>query len=373
MRIGFIEDTPLHGGTQIWVAEALRYFLARGEDATLLCPEDSWMASQCAGTGARLTTYNRDAIVQQDAYHQTLWTEALRDCDVALCTVHPPREDFHCAAFAGRCIQEAKLKTHLISKTGTIVPAYRREFYLPDDRIASSVIAIANFTRKYLIENYRLLPEKVALIYQGTDIHRFQSTAATRVEALKRYPLPPQASPVLGCIGSFEDRKGQAVLFQAVSQLAASAYPNIHLLLVGDGPDEAKLRTLVKAMGLERHISFFPFTSEPEYFFERVDITALPSLYKEGLPNVLLESMAMKTPVIASDLGGVSEAVLAGETGFVVPTGDSEALAQAIHKLWADGPAHQEMRRRSRRLMEEKFDKSIQFARFWEYFKLALR
>ena len=370
MRIGFIEDTPLHGGTQIWVTEALRYFLARGEDVTLLCPEDSWVASQCIGSGARLATYNWDAVVQQDDYHQTLWTEALRRCDVALCTVHPPREKFHCVTFAGRCIQEARLKTRLIAKTGTIVPAYRREFYWPDERIASSVIAIANFTRRYLIETYRLPPEKVALIYQGTDIHRFQSTAATRVEALKRYPLPPNVAPVLGCIGSFEARKGQAVLFQAMAQLAAGAYPNIHLLLVGDGPDEAKLRTLVKTMGLERRVSFFPFTAKPEYLFERVDITALPSLYKEGLPNVLLESMAMKTPVIASDLGGVSEAVLAGETGFIVPPGKSEALAQAIHTLWADESAYQKMRRRSRRLVEEKFDKSRQFAKFWEYFKL---
>ena len=76
-----------------------------------------------------------------------------------------------------------------------------------------------------------------------------------------------------------------------------SAGPNIHLILVGDGPDEGMLKGLVREKGLDDHISFFPFTQEPNYVFERLDITILPSLYKEGLPNVLLESMSMGVPV----------------------------------------------------------------------------
>ena len=66
------------------------------------------------------------------------------------------------------------METHLIPKTGTIVPEYLREFYLPDESIQSSVIAITDFTRSYLIETYHIPAEKVALIYQGTDTERFQ-------------------------------------------------------------------------------------------------------------------------------------------------------------------------------------------------------
>jgi len=122
-------------------------------------------------------------------------------------------------------------------------------------------------------------------------------------------------------------------MFEALQRLAAGPLPNIHLMLVGDGPDGAHLRDLAAELGLGDHISFFPFTSEPHYVFERVDITVLPSLYKEGLPNVLQESMAMNVPVVSSRLGGVPEVVLDDRTGAMVDPGDSAQLADAVLKL----------------------------------------
>ena len=369
MRIGFIEDTHLHGGTQIWVTEATRAFLARGEDVTILAPHESWVAQRCEEAGAQVAGYDWDEVVKESPGDQTIWTEALRDCDVALCTVHPPREGFHCSVFAGKSIQEARLKTHLIPKTGTIVPEYLREFYLPDERINSSVIAIADFTRQYLIETHKIPAEKVALVYQGTEVERFRSTPEGKAEANKRYPLPEDAAPVIASVGSFEHRKGHPVLFEAVAQLAAGPLPHIHLMMVGDGPDEAMLKEMVKTMEIEKHVTFFPFTSEPQYVFERIDATVLPSLYKEGLPNVLLESMAMDVPVVSSDLGGVGEIVKDGETGYKVTPGDSIGLAEAITKLWGDQGAYQRMRARVRQLMVDNFDKEKQFDAFLAYFR----
>jgi glycosyltransferase involved in cell wall biosynthesis len=368
MRIGFIEDTHLHGGTQIWVTEATRVFLERGEDVTVLAPHQSWVAERCAEVGAQIAGYDWDKVVKESEADQAIWTEALRDCDVAVCTVHPPREGFHCSVFAAKCIQEAGLKTHLIPKTGTIVPEYLREFYLPDESIRSSVIAIADFTRQYLIDIYKIPAGKVALIYQGTEVERFRSTPEGKAEARKRYPLPEEAAPVLASLGSFEHRKGHPILFEAIAQLVSGPLPHIHVMMVGDGPDESLLKEMVKMMDLEGHISFFPFTSEPQYVFERIDSTVLPSLYKEGLPNVLLESMSMDVPVVSSDLGGVGEIVADGVTGYMVEPGDSQALANAIAKLWADQVAYQRMRANVRQLMVDNFDKEKQFDKFLEYF-----
>ncbi len=368
MHICFVEDTPLHGGTQIWVTEASRHFLARGAGVTVLAPRGSWVAEQCGRVGARVVTYHWDGVVSQGKRHVKIWTDALRECDVAVCTVHPPREGFHCSVFAARCIRAGGLKTHFIAKTGTIVPAYRREFYLPDEAIRSSVIAIADFTRRYLVDTYRIPEDLVTLIYQGTDVRRFKSDDRTRAKAARRYPLSKNAAPILGYVGTLERRKGQAVLFEAVAALAAGLLPDVHLMLVGDGPDEETLREKVRTMGLEKHVSFFPFTSEPQYVFERLDVTVLPSLYKEGLPNVLLESLAMGVPVVSSNLGGVAEVVLEGETGYKVEPGDSDQLARAIHRLWANQAAYRRMSDCGRRLMEKEFDKKVQFERFLDFF-----
>jgi glycosyltransferase involved in cell wall biosynthesis len=368
MRIGFIEDTHLHGGTQIWVAEAVQAFIKSKQEVSLLVPEGSWIAEQCRDTGAIVTTYDWDQVVHEGQHTQDIWTNALGDCDVAVCTVHPPREGFHCSVFAARCIKGAGLETHLIPKTGTIVPDYLREFYLPDETIHSSIIAITEFTKRFLIETYKIPAEKVALIYQGTDIERFRHSDSGRRQARDRYPLPPSASPILGSIGSFEPRKGHPVLFEALKELVATSLPNAHLMMVGDGPDETMLKERVKTLGLERSVSFFPFTDEPNYIFERLDMTVLPSLEKEGLPNVLLESMSMGVPVVSSNIGGVAEIVIDGETGYLVEPGNKSVLADAIGKVWANQDDYQEMKSNARNLIVNQFDKVTQFDRFISHF-----
>ena len=369
MHIGFIEDTHLHGGTQIWVAEAVQAFIEKNQEVSLLAPQGSWVAEQCRYSGAIISTYDWDDVIHEDRRNREIWTNALRKCDVAVCTVHPPRDGFHCSVFAASCIKESGLETHLIPKSGTIVPEYLREFYLPDETIRSSVITITDFTRRYLIETYKIPVEKVALIYQGTDSERFQHSNSAWKESQNRYPLPMDASPILGIIGSFEHRKGHPVLFEALKDLVNGSLPNAHLMVVGDGPDESMLKERVKTLGLEQNVSFFPFTNEPNYIFERLDMTILPSLYKEGLPNVLLESMSMGVPVVSSNIGGVSEIVIEGETGYMVEPADKTMLASAIKKVWANQDSYQEMKIKARKLIAEKFNKAAQFERFISHFE----
>ena len=369
MHIGFIEDTPLHGGTQIWVTEAASDFISKGHEVSVLAPADSWVEKECSLRGARVITYDWDGVCFMGDEDKKIWIEGLAPCDVAVTTVHPPRNNFHCSVFGGLCIREGNLDTILIPKSGTIVPEYKREFYYPDPDIKSKVISITNFTRTYLIEEYKLPEEMVKLIYQGTEVNRFVSTEESKKEALKRYPLPENAAPVLASVGSFEERKGQIILLQAVKKLSKRSMPNVHVLFVGDGPDEEMLKAKVKELGIENNVTFFPFTREPNYVFDRSDILALPSLYKEGLPNVILEALSMKLPSIASDMAGVPEVVLNDKTGYLVEPGNVNQLAEAIEKLWADPNKCRQMGINGRKFVEEKMDKKKQFEKFLEYFK----
>jgi glycosyltransferase involved in cell wall biosynthesis len=173
---------------------------------------------------------------------------------------------------------------------------------------------------------------------------------------------------VLGSIGSFEERKGHPVLLNALGELVKSRLPNAHLMMVGDGPDETMLKERMRALGLERNISFFPFTDEPNYIYERLDITVLPSIYKEGLPNVLLESESMGVPVVATNVGGISEIVFDGETGYLVEPGNVSALASAIIEVWENQDNFQVMSENARKLIVQEFDKATQFDRFISYF-----
>lgn len=139
MHICFIEDTQLRGGTQIWVSEAVRNFLAAGHEVTVLTGAGGFNAADAAETAARVVSYDVDDVTAQDARHQAIWTGALEGTDVAVCTVHPPRNGFHCSVYAAKCIADARLDTVLEPKTGTIVPEYLAEFYAPPYDIRSHV------------------------------------------------------------------------------------------------------------------------------------------------------------------------------------------------------------------------------------------
>ena len=92
------------------------------------------------------------------------------------------------------------------------------------------------------------------------------------------------------------------------------------------------LAALVDELGIGAHVSLCNFTREPFYVFERCDMVALPSTGKEGLPNVLLEALAMEKPCVATAKYGMPEVVVNGETGYTFPSGDVGALADAIVK-----------------------------------------
>ncbi|MCF7792287.1 MAG: glycosyltransferase family 4 protein [Victivallales bacterium] len=369
MQICFIEDTHLRGGTQIWVTEAAKVFIDHGEQVNVIAPEKSYVAEKCKSLGAKAYTYDWEDITENGEKYKQHWIDGLKNSDVAVCTVHPPRNNFHCSIYAAECIKEANLNTVLVPKTGTIVPEYLREFYCPDPNINLCVISITDFTRRYLVDHYRIPEEMVKLIYQGTEVDRFTSSEETKKEAAERYPLPDNAGPVLGSVGSFEERKGQIILLKAVKELAETTLPNVHAMLVGEGPDEEMLKAKTKEFGIEKNVSFFPFTSEPNYIFERLDALTLPSLYKEGLPNVLLEAMSMSVPCISTDIAGIPEIIYPEENGYLIKPGSVNDLKDAIEKLWKNKDNCKLMGRKARTLMEEKFDKKQQFMEFLNFFK----
>ena len=367
MRVCFIEDTGLRGGTQIWVSEAVRDFRSKGADVTLLTSENGWNAEDGRTTDVDLVTYDYDAVTRRDDEERMIWTRALDGADVAVCTVHPPRNGFHCSVFAAQCIADAGLDTVLVPKSGTIVPEYERRYYKPDPDINYHVAAITGFTRDYMVSDYEIPADHVELVYQGTDILRYTPSDARAEAAKERYPLRAGAGPVLGCVGSFEERKGQVLLLDAIDR-ARKDLPDILLLLVGDGPDKELLERAVAEKGLSDNVLFVPFTSEPEYIFELLDFHVLASTHKEGLPNVLLESMAMEVPVVSTRLAGTPEVVFDGETGLLVEPGNMEELADAIVRIGGDAAARRKMAVAGRTLMTENFDKRRQFQAFLDFF-----
>jgi glycosyltransferase involved in cell wall biosynthesis len=161
------------------------------------------------------------------------------------------------------------------------------------------------------------------------------------------------AEPCLLCVGRLIPVKGHLVLLRALAQ-ARSRVPGLVLDVAGQGPLEPALKAYAAELGLGEAVRFLGFVSPIQSAIEAASGVVVPSL-GEGFGMVALEAMERARPVVASDVGGLPEIVADGETGFVVPAGDAEALADAMVRLVSDLTRAAEMGEAGRRRALESF------------------
>lgn len=135
-------------------------------------------------------------------------------------------------------------------------------------------------------------------------------------------------------VGRLDEQKGYRYLLEAMAELVR-AEPEARLSIVGDGPLRADLQSQATALGLAGAVTFEGEHADVRPFLQRAHVFVLSSLW-EGLPYTIIEAMAARVPVVSTDVGGCRELVVSGETGTLVPPRDPAALAEAMHRLWAD-------------------------------------
>lgn len=132
----------------------------------------------------------------------------------------------------------------------------------------------------------------------------------------------------LGIAGRLASEKGHALLLNSFKSLA-DYFPSLKLKIAGSGPLKGHLMALTKNLGLENRVEFCGYQKDMVAFLKQIDIFVLSSHY-EGFGLVLVEAMAAGIPVVATDVGGVSEVVVDGQTGLVVPAGQEDELSMGI-------------------------------------------
>jgi glycosyltransferase involved in cell wall biosynthesis len=204
---------------------------------------------------------------------------------------------------------------------------YTRRLY---NHGVQAVVAISEGVRAVLIES-GVDASRVHLVSSGVEPDLFRPNPATRAAARVRYGVADDMRLVV-VVGALEERKGHAVLLDALSTLAD---PRLRVLCAGEGAARAALEARCAALGLDDTVRFLGRVDDVATLLAAADLMVMPS-YREGLGVAALEAMAAGVPVIASRVGGLPEAVEDGESGILVPPGDVAALAAAIGRLAAD-------------------------------------
>lgn len=172
-------------------------------------------------------------------------------------------------------------------------------------------------------------------------------------------PPDPDRPFTIGAIGRLVPEKGFEDLPPALADL-----PEARLLLVGDGPDRERLARLAREAGVGDRFELVGWQEHPREWLAKFDVLAAPSRLEGSPPLAALEAMMAGVPVVAADVGSVSEAVVDGESGVLVPPRDVGALTGALAALGADRARRVELGEAGRRLALEKFTATKMSERF---------
>ena len=191
---------------------------------------------------------------------------------------------------------------------------------------SSEIIAISEDIRRRARQDYHC-HKGIQVIHYGLSPYKFESKSRSELGI-------PEGDVVLISIGRLIKRKALDDLLLALSRLEDQ---NFRLLIIGEGPEEPHLRELTEGLGLSSQVDFLgAIWGEPKFqYLAASDIFVLPSVH-EGFGLVFLEAMYCGLPVIASSSGGQTDFLRDGETGFLVPVGDVDALAEKILQLAGD-------------------------------------
>lgn len=191
-------------------------------------------------------------------------------------------------------------------------------------------IAISKGMEKSLRSREKIPASKISLIYNGVDVASISAVACNK-EELKRSLGIPSHTPVLGTVGRLVPEKQYPLMFEVLA-LLKKAHITFSVLIAGDGPQRQHLEHLIRKLDLDDRVLLLGERSDVYPLLEIMDLFLFSS-GGEAFSITVLEAMAKSRPIIAFDVEGVNEAVIDGETGYLVPFADVGAFADKVKVL----------------------------------------
>jgi len=194
-------------------------------------------------------------------------------------------------------------------------------------KYADKFIAVSNFTKKRIIEIYKVPSDNIEMVYNGIDLNGYTFIKEELKETKKHLNLAEK--PIILFVGRVDDpRKGLDLVLKAFKKVLEKI--DAMLLVVGKG-DQTKARILAKSLGVSEKVVFTGFVDEAtlKKFYAICDVYVCPSRL-EGFGLTVLEAMAAGKPIVATNVGAIQEIVKSGENGILVAVNDIDGMSNAI-------------------------------------------
>ncbi len=259
-------------------------------------------------------------------------------------------------------------KRETVSKTKNQLLIERQAF-----RFAHKILANAEAVKRFLIKT-GVSAEKIITIHNGLDLERLTpSPNLKREDILRELGLPTdekiQFVTIVANLRS--DVKNHQMFLQSAKKVKEN-FGKVAFVLAGEGELTESLKNLAKDLGIEKETYFIGRCAQVAELLSVSDVCVLSSK-SEGFSNSILEYMSASKPVVATAVGGASEAIMEGETGFLVKSDDDEALAKRLIELLENPEKARKMGRKGRKLVEENFSLFAQLEKTLKLYEQRLK
>lgn len=240
---------------------------------------------------------------------------------------------------------------------------------------STGIIAISDIQKKELSQDHRICPaEKIKVIPLGFDLARFHEKALTqRTNTRTEYKLEDD-TVAIAIVGRLAPIKNHGFFLDVIEEVFAQSNQKLKVFIVGDGPEKAMISERVVEINSKsiHEIVMTSWIKDIGTFNAGMDVICLTS-DNEGTPVSLIEAQAGGIPIISTDVGGVKDVVMEGETGFVIPPGDKKTYVQKLLELCLDEKKRAKMSQNGWSYVQEKFHYGTLVKNMDQYYRELLK
>jgi glycosyltransferase involved in cell wall biosynthesis len=320
MRILHTEWSMGWGGQEIRILSEMKAFRELGIGMELACRKGARIEQEA--TKAGFTVHLLPFAGRFDLATILGLRRLVRQNEFSLLHTHSSIDSW-CGGLAGRLFDIPVVRSRHLSST--VRPGLNAR--LVYDWLPDAVISSGRHIRDHLVDACHCRAEKHFSVPAGADHRRFAPDVDAT--AIRSQLGLDGSTPVVGIVAVLRSWKGHRILFEACARILGS-FPDLRLLVVGDGPLRDQMPGWADELGLGKHVIFAGHRDDVPACMKAMDVCVLPSLKNEATSQVMPQAMLVGTPVICSSAGGLTEVVQDGITGRVVPPGDAPALATAL-------------------------------------------
>lgn len=234
-------------------------------------------------------------------------------------------------------------------------------------RTADRAVTLSERHKQFWQRHYLLAPERLAIIPNGIELEKYVPRTSNEKATLRhRYGLQPDLLTV-GLVAFFKDSKNLPAFVEVAHKVIARGVP-AQFVLVGDGPERPQIEKAIHTHRLKTRFHLPGVTDTPELWYAMFDLVLMTSL-TEAFPLTLIEAMACGLPVVATDVAGIPDIVVHGETGFLAPPDKIEQLADYVVRLAQDAELRQRMGTAGRQRALAEFDVNVMVERYARLFE----